>query len=144
MLNYFNFCLLESFWFLHQIWKRVLLGRVFWVVGSSLSSLQIYHAIPFWLVEFLLRNQLIAWWEFPCMLFIIFPLSLLIFYLSLIFVSLIYCVSWVVFPWVSFAWDSLCFLDLVDYFLFHVREVFSYYFFKCFLRSFPSLLLVSL
>ena len=31
------------------------------------------------------------------MLFIVFPLSLLIFYLSLIFVSLIYCVSWVVF-----------------------------------------------
>ena len=61
------------------------------------------------------------------MLFIIFPLSLLIFYLSLIFVSLIYCVSWVVFPWVSFAWDSLCFLDLVDYFLSHVREVFNYY-----------------
>ena len=72
------------------------------------------------------------------MLFIIFPLSLLIFYLSLIFVSLIYCVSWVVFPWVSFAWDSLCFLDLVDYFLFHVREVFSYYFFKYFLKSFLS------
>ena len=30
---------LESFWFLHQIWRRVLLVRVFLVVGSSLSSL---------------------------------------------------------------------------------------------------------
>ena len=33
-------------------------------------------------------------------------------------------------------WDSLCFLDLVDYFLSHVWEVFSYYLFKYFLRSF--------
>ena len=31
------FACLESFWFLHQIWRRVLLGRVFLVVGSSLS-----------------------------------------------------------------------------------------------------------
>ena len=52
--------------------------------------------------------------------------------LSLIFVILSWCVP----PWVYPAWDSLCFLNLVDYFLFHVREVFSYYFFKYFLRSF--------
>jgi len=66
-----------------------MLGRVFLVVGSSLSSLLIFHAIPFWLVEFLLRNQLIAWWTFAYMLFVIFPLLLLLFYPSLIFVSLI-------------------------------------------------------
>ena len=71
---------LESYWFLHQIWMRVLLGRVFLVVGSSLSSLQIYPAIPFWLVEFLLRNQLIAWWEFLCVSFVIFPVLLSLFY----------------------------------------------------------------
>ena len=40
----------------------------FLVVGSSLPSLEIYRAIPFWLVEFLLRNQQITLWEFPCML----------------------------------------------------------------------------
>ena len=81
---------LESFWFLHQMWRRVLLGRViFLVVGFSLSSLYIDHAILFWLVEFLLRNQLIVWWEFPYMLFVIFPVLLLIYYLYLIFVSLI-------------------------------------------------------
>ena len=45
------------------------------------------------------------------------------------------CVS----PWVYPPWDSLYFLDLVDSFLSHVREVFSYYLFKCFLRSFLSL-----
>ena len=84
-----TFACLESFWFLHQIWRRVMLGRVALVVVSSLSSLWIYHAIPFWLVKFLLRNQLTAWWEFPCTLFAIFPLLLLIFYLSLIFVNLV-------------------------------------------------------
>ena len=76
-----TFVCLESFWFLHQIWRRVLLGRVFLVVVSSLSSLQIYRAIPFCLEAFLLRNQLVARWEFPCMLFVIFPLLFLVFYL---------------------------------------------------------------
>ena len=42
-------------------------------------------------------------------------------------------------PWVYPAWASLCFLALFDYFLSHVREVFSYYFFKYFLTSFSSL-----
>ena len=33
------FACVESFWFLHQIWRRVLLSRVFFFVSSSLSSL---------------------------------------------------------------------------------------------------------
>ena len=45
------------------------------------------------------------------------------------------CVSPRIYP----AWGSLCSLDLADYFLSHVREVFSYYLFKYFLRSFLSL-----
>ena len=53
--------------------------------------------------------------------------------LSLIVVSLI-----VVFLFVFLLPGTLCFLDLVDYFLSHVREVFSYYLFKYFLRSFLS------
>ena len=48
-----------------------------------------------------------------------------IFSVSLIFVSLInMCLG--VPPWVYPEWDSLCFLDLGDCFLFHVREVFSF------------------
>ena len=39
-------------------------------------------------------------------------------------------------------WDSLCFLDLVDYFLSRVQEVLSFYLFKYFLRSFLSLFLL--
>ena len=71
------------------------------------------------------------------MLFVTFLLLLLIFYLFLIFVSLItMCLS--VFPLGFVPSGTLCFLDLVDYFLSHVREVFSYYLFKYFLRSFLS------
>ena len=35
-----------------------------------------------------------------------------------------------------------CFLDLVDYFLSHFREVFSYYLFKYFLKSVLSLFFI--
>ena len=47
-----------------------------------------------------------------------------------------YCVSWHVSPWVHPGWVSLCFLDLGDCFLSHVREVFNCYLFKYFLRPF--------
>ena len=39
----------------------------------------------------------------------------------LVFFSLLRCVLGVS-PWVYPIWDSLCFLDLIDYFLFHVEE----------------------
>ena len=44
--------------------------------------------------------------------------------------------SWHFSPWIYPAWDSLCFLDLTDYFLSHIREVFNYYLFKYFLSPF--------
>ena len=59
--------------------------------------------------------------------------------LPFIFCHFDYCVSWCVSPWVYPAWDSLCFLDSVDYFLSHVKELFSHYHFQYFLGSFPSL-----
>ena len=67
-----------------------------------------------------------------------FLLLLLIFYLSLIFCQFDYYVSQCAPSWVYPAWDSLCFLDLVDYFLSHVGEAFSCYLFKYFLGSFLS------
>ena len=73
------------------------------------------------------------------MLFAIFSLvAFHILSLSLVFVSLI-TVCLVVFFLGFILLETLCFLDLVDYFLSHVREVFSYYVFKYFLRSFLSL-----
>ena len=65
------------------------------------------------------------------MLFVAFN----IFSLFLIFDSLIN-MSWHVSPWICPVWDSLCFLDLTDYFLSLVREVFNYNHFKYFLRPF--------
>ena len=44
--------------------------------------------------------------------------------------------SWHVSPGVSPGWDSLCFLSLGDYFLFHIIEVFNSNLFKYFLRPF--------
>ena len=70
--------------------------------------------------------------------FSLVPLNILP--LSLIFVGLIAVCLGVFLPWFVLPW-TLCFLDLVDYVLFHVREVFSYYLFKYFLRSFLSALL---
>ena len=44
--------------------------------------------------------------------------------------------SWRVSPWIYPVWDSLCSLDLTDYFLSHIREVFNYNLFKYFLSPF--------
>ena len=44
-------------------------------------------------------------------------------------------------PWVYFTWYSLCFLDLSEWFVSHVREVFDYYlleYFFCPLLSLSS------
>ena len=67
------------------------------------------------------------------MSFAIFPLLLLIFYLRM-FVSLI--TMYLVFLLRFILLGTLCFLNLVDYFLSHVREFFSNFLFKYFLGSF--------
>ena len=61
-----------------------------------------------------------------------------IFFFVFNFCQFDYYVSWYVPPWVYPAWGSVHFLDLGDCFLSHVREVFSYYLFKYFLRAFLS------
>ena len=71
----------------------------------------------------------------PCMLS--FSLFLLIFSV-LYFFQFDYYVSRCVPPWVYPSWDNYCKL-LIDYFLFRVREFFSYYHFKYSFRSFLSL-----
>ena len=74
-------------------------------------------------------------------LYVICRFSIVIFSilsLSLTFVSLV-IMHLVVFLLGFILPGTLCFLNLVDYFLSHVREVFSYYLFRCFLRSFLSL-----
>ena len=44
--------------------------------------------------------------------------------------------SWRVSPWIYPVWDSLCFQDLINYFLSRIREVFNYNLSKYFLSPF--------
>jgi len=60
---------------------RSLLGIDIWAVGFSLSSLEVCPAIPFWPEEFLLKDQLLSLLGSHCVLFVAFPLLLLIFVL---------------------------------------------------------------
>ena len=99
-------------------------------------------------LQFLLKNQLITLWESPCTLLVVFPLLLLFFFPLLLLISssfncghLDYSASWCIL-WVYPVWNS-CFLDLGDRFLSQVRDVFSYYLFKYFLRPFHSLLILT-
>ena len=116
---------------------RALLGRVSLVVGFSLSSLEIYHTTPFWPAEFLLKNQLMTLSEFLCMLFFAFPLLLLIFSVYHFVILITMCLGVILFELILYG--TLHFLDLGDGILSLVKEVFSYYVFKYFLRHFLSL-----
>ena len=107
------FACLESFWFLLHIWMRSLLGTVIWAVGFSLSSLYVCPAILFWPEEFLLKDQQLSLRESPCVLFVVFPLLLLIFVFcvwslySLINMCLgVFCLGFILFGtlWVSWTW----------------------------------------
>ena len=82
------FACLKSFLFLHQFWMISLLGIVILVIVCffvfcfvfPLSALNIScHSL--WPAEFLLKDQLLSVWGFPCMLLVAFPLLLLVFFL---------------------------------------------------------------
>ena len=93
-----------------------------------------WHSL--WPEEFLLKDKLLSLWESPCVLFVAFPLLLLIFVLCIWFLlNWLICVLGIL-PWVYSVWDSLGFLDLGGYFLSHFREVFDYYLLKYFLVTF--------
>ena len=135
------FAYLKTFWSLHQIRMRTFLGRVFLVLGSSSSSPQICLPTLFWLVEFLLKNHLLSLWGSRCMLFVAFPLWLLVsFSLYLIFVILTnVCLT--VFLLELILYEILCASSTWVKF-FHLRKNFGYKLFKYFLWPFLSLLLL--
>ena len=85
-MSYFRFYLSRKLLIFYlEIWKSLLLNRVVLVVGFSLSFLYAYAAIPFWLAEFLLKDQLLALWGSPQIL--------LLFYFSWRTIILWYCDS---------------------------------------------------
>ena len=102
-----TFACLESFWFLHQIWIRVLLGNVFLVAGFSFFTLNLsYHS----LLACRVAVEKSAYNLMGVPLHVICHFSLVAFNilsLSLTFVSLItVCVSQCVPPWIYPAWYS--------------------------------------
>ena len=79
--NSLSFCLSEKLLISPSYLNEILAGysnlgcRLFSFIILSMSC----HSS--WLEEFLLKDQLLSLWEFPCVLFVVFPLLLLIFVL---------------------------------------------------------------
>ena len=71
------FVCLKSFWSLHWIWMRALLGIVFLVLGSYLYHLKYILPLPSTLQSLCCKLTL---WASLRMLFVAFPLWLLIFF----------------------------------------------------------------
>ena len=72
------------------------------------------------------------------MLFVAFPLLLLLFFCLFDFCQFDYYLSWHVSPWVYPLWDSLHFLDLSGCFLSHGREILALIFSNIFSDPFSS------
>ena len=129
-----TFACLKSFLFLHQFSMRSFPGTVILVVDFSLSVLYRHSTIPFWPEEFLLKDQLLSIWSFPCMLFVASFLLLLMFSLCLVFVSLIsMCLGLFLLGFILFGIFVPLGLDWL--FPFHVGVIFNYNLLKIF--SYP-------
>ena len=119
-LNSFSFCLCKAFDFSvkserEPCWEEYSCCRICHFI------IKIYHATPFWSVDFLLKNQLITLWGFLCMLFVSSLIAFDIFSLYLISVSLVNVLS--LFLLIYPVWDSLCFLDLNECLLSYIKEI---------------------
>ena len=114
---------------------RSLLGIVIWVVGFSLSSLQVCPAIPLWPEECLLKNQQLSLWGSPICCFSLAAFN--IYSLCLIFISLINMCLWVfhlgfilfVTLWVSWTWVAISFPTVGKFSTIISSSIFSWPFF---------------
>ena len=136
MLNSLNFYLSEILFISPSILNEILfrysnLGcRLFPFTALNIS----YHSLL--ACRFLLKGQLLSIWGLPCMLLLASPLLLLIFFLVFSLCQIDQYESWCVSPWIYPLWSSLCLLDLIEYFIFHVGEIFNYNLFKNFFHTF--------
>ena len=112
VLSSLNFCLSEKLFISPSILNEILARhcnldcRFFPFSTLNISC----HSL--WPAEFLLKDQLLSIWSFPCMLLVASPLLLLIFFL-LVFVSLIsMCLGTFLLGFILYG--TLCLLDLVD------------------------------
>ena len=81
VLNSLNFCLSEKLLISPTVLSEILAGYSNLGFRFFPFSILRYPAIPFWPAEFLLKDQLLNVWGFPCMLLVASPLLLLIFFL---------------------------------------------------------------
>ena len=86
VLNSFSFCLSVKILIFPSNLNESLAGSI---PGCGFFPFITLNMLPFWPAEFLMKSQPIALWEFPSMLFVVFPWLLLILSLSLIFDILI-------------------------------------------------------
>ena len=80
VLNSLSFCLSVEL-FISPSYLNEILGGYSNLGGRLFSFITLCLAIPSWPEEFLLKDQLLSLWESPCVLFVVFPLLLLIFVL---------------------------------------------------------------
>ena len=144
VLNSLSFCLSVKLLISPSYLNEILVGysnlhcRFFSFITLTMSC----HSLLAW--EFLLKDQLLSLWGSPCVLFVAFPLLLLIFALC-VWYSLIQLISVLgCFALDYPIWDSPGVLDLGGYFLPHFREVFNYYLLKFFSHALSFCLLLGL
>ena len=115
-----------------------LLSIVMWVVGFSLSSLQVCPAITFWPYELLLKGQLLSLWESPLRVICCFSLaafnscSLCLIFIDFINMSLgVFCLEFILFEtlWVSWTWVAIPFPILGNFSSIISSSIFSWSFF---------------
>ena len=81
VLNSLNFCLSEKLFISPSILNEILPGYSNLGCRFFPSSTLNISCHSLWPAEFLLKDQLLSVWGFPCMLLVAFPLLLLIFFL---------------------------------------------------------------
>ena len=134
VLNFLNFCLSEKLFISPSILEILVgycnLGCRFFPLSTLNASC---HSLLACRVS--AERSAVMQMEFPLYVTCCFSLAAFNFLtLCLIFVSLI-IMSWHVSPWVYPVWESLHLLDLIDYLLSHIGEIFNYNLFKNFFHT---------
>ena len=138
VLNSFSFCLSVKLLIFPPYLNEILAGYSNLGGGFFSVIILICPAIPFWPEEFLMKDQLLSLWDSCCVLFVVFPLLLLIFfYLCLIFVNLnniclgMLCLGFFLFGtlWVSWTWVVISFPILGKFSTIISSSIFSWSFF---------------